>query len=510
MTPETAWAEAMRYENRANPFPFFDELRKTPVARVGDDLYVVTGYWELHKLLHDPRLSSDANRSPLLSGRSRAATASADVFEAYAPKHSFIATDPPDHDRMRRQAMRQFGPPHSPGLIPSMEPVIQRLCDDLLDNVNGKNRFDVVDDYAYPVPVSVICKILGVPLEDERMFHALIFDELAGVDFSPEAATDEGQARAAKGREANAELAQYLRELIDRYAREPGEGLISRLLHDDGPDGPMSPEEAAPNTALLLIAGHDSTVNTIAHCVLTALRNPGSLELAAQPPRTDPARHRGDTAAAVGGSVLSHPQRHQRHRGRWDCHPRRRGGHPVLRRRQPRPDPVRQPKPIRSRTQGQRAPRLGRRHPRLLWRSARSPGGQPRIRDLHPPRGESAARRRPAAVPAQPVLPRPAAPVDRLRRHQGLRPVKAFQFVEWQRPGELRDVPVPEPGPGQVLVRTRWRSGEIGDRPRSAHGPRVLGTFGTTRAFVSIWRRLDQRSSGLRHEGTVRALLAIS
>ena len=65
MTPETAWAEAMRYENRANPFPFFDELRKTPVARVGDDLYVVTGYWELHKLLHDPRLSSDGNRSPV-------------------------------------------------------------------------------------------------------------------------------------------------------------------------------------------------------------------------------------------------------------------------------------------------------------------------------------------------------------------------------------------------------------------------------------------------------------
>ena len=122
-----------------------------------------------------------------------------------------------------------------------MEPVIQRLCDDLLDNVNGKNKFDVVDEYAYPVPVTVICKILGVPLEDERMFHALIFDQLAGIDFSPEAATEEGQARAAKGRESNAKLAQYLRELIDRYAREPGEGLISRLLHDDGPDGPMSP-----------------------------------------------------------------------------------------------------------------------------------------------------------------------------------------------------------------------------------------------------------------------------
>ena len=81
---------------------------------------------------------------------------------------------------------------------------------------------------------------------------------------------------------------QYLRELIERYAREPGEGLISRLVHDDGPDGPMSPEEAVPNTSLLLIAGHDSTVNTIAHCVLTRAAQPRVARAAAQPPGTDP------------------------------------------------------------------------------------------------------------------------------------------------------------------------------------------------------------------------------
>ena len=118
MTPETAWAEAMRYENRANPFPFFDELRKTPVARVADDLYVVTGYWELHKLLHDPRLSSDGNRSPLLSARSQATPAGADDIEAYGPSRDLITTDPPDHDRMRRQVMRQFGPPALAGPHP--------------------------------------------------------------------------------------------------------------------------------------------------------------------------------------------------------------------------------------------------------------------------------------------------------------------------------------------------------------------------------------------------------
>ena len=65
MTPEEAWNEAMKQENRANPYPFFDELRKTPVARVTNGIYAVTGYEELIALAHDPRVSSDIRRSPL-------------------------------------------------------------------------------------------------------------------------------------------------------------------------------------------------------------------------------------------------------------------------------------------------------------------------------------------------------------------------------------------------------------------------------------------------------------
>jgi hypothetical protein len=65
MTAATAWAEAMKYEHRADPYPFFDQLRRTPVARVADDQYVVTGYWEVLALAHDPRVSSDISRSPV-------------------------------------------------------------------------------------------------------------------------------------------------------------------------------------------------------------------------------------------------------------------------------------------------------------------------------------------------------------------------------------------------------------------------------------------------------------
>ena len=166
----------------------------------------------------------------------------------------------------------------------------------------------------------------------------------------------------------------------------------------------MSPEEVVTNAILLFIAGHDSTVNTIAHCVLTVLRNPGSLELLRRRPELIPAAI--EEVLRLQSAVQFFPTRIRsgRHRDRGDGHPEGFGHLPPVRRRQPRPEPVPQPEQIRSRTQGQRAPRLGQRHPRLLWRSARAPGGQPRVRDLPSPRGEPAARRRPAAVPASNVF----------------------------------------------------------------------------------------------------------
>jgi fatty acid omega-hydroxylase len=202
MTPETAWAEAMKFENRPNPYPFFDELRKTPVAHVGNGVYVVTGYRELMTLAHDPRISSDTRRLKARAA-ANAGSESDPSLEAYGEHGNMIVSDPPDHDRQRRQAMRHFGPPHTTDLIPSTGPEISKLCNELLDRAKGKTRIDIVDDYAYPVPVMVICKILGVPLKDEPQFHDWIHDFMAGLmDMGPEAATEEGKARATKGKES--------------------------------------------------------------------------------------------------------------------------------------------------------------------------------------------------------------------------------------------------------------------------------------------------------------------
>jgi fatty acid omega-hydroxylase len=295
MNPEEAFDAAMRHENRANPYPFFDELRQTPVVRVTNGIYAVTGYEEVMALAHDPRVSSDLRKGQRPAGLGRRiadesmAEMTPEIAGGYRQEPSFIAQDPPEHDRARRQCMRFFGPPDSPDLIPGQEPLCQQIVNQLLDKAARQTRIDVVDDFAYPLPVNVICRIMGIPIEDEPQFHAWIADVVGGIfDLGPDIHTDEGQARRAKGEAADLELNEYIVGLAEKAAKSPGPGMISQLVHDDGPDGRMSTSAIVNNTILLFVAGHDSTVNLISHCVLTVLRNPWSIELLRDKPELIP------------------------------------------------------------------------------------------------------------------------------------------------------------------------------------------------------------------------------
>jgi cytochrome P450 len=279
---ETPWQQALRYTNRANPYPFYEELRKTPVARQPDGTYVVSTYREIVTLLHDPRVSSDPRKRPAPaaahtegSGEPQAAEPIREVLT----EPNIITCDPPEHDRDRRMMMPHFvGPPHAPHLISDLEPDIRRIVDGLLDDMKGKTRIDAVDDFAYPLPVTVICKVLGVPLEDEPRFHHWVETALDALDFGPEAASEEIRSRQAGGRQAVQEFAQFAADLLDRYAQQPGSGMLSAMVNEDGPEGRMSKGVLASNALLLVFAGHETTVNLIAHSVLTLLRHPDALE----------------------------------------------------------------------------------------------------------------------------------------------------------------------------------------------------------------------------------------
>ena len=262
---------------------------------MADNTYVVTGYREL--MAARPRSPDQFATSAAARVRAQPASdgrdprRAAEDLEAYGHDRSIIVSDPPEHDRARRQVMRHFGPPHSPEVIPGMEPDICGCATNCSTRSRpvAKNRLDIVDDYAYPVPVAVICKILGVPVKDEPMFHAWIFDFTGRRGSGPGGSLRGGQGpRARRAATAVPSCCSTWPTLIEQYRREPGEGLLSNLVNDDGPDGPMAPKEAVANAQLLLVAGHDSTVNTITHCVLTLLRNPESIDLLRRRPELIP------------------------------------------------------------------------------------------------------------------------------------------------------------------------------------------------------------------------------
>ncbi|MFF7600061.1 cytochrome P450 [Streptomyces mirabilis] len=258
------------YSNRADPYPLYAELRKTPVALQEDGSYVISTYRELSGILHDPHLSSDVRNltHPMPAMQERATP-------------SFINLDPPEHDRLRRLAMRHFGPPHTPGLVTGMEPDLTAIVAGLIDDFAGKQRIDIVDDFAYPFPVTVICHLLGVPREDEPRFHVWVNAIIDSIDYNPK--TDP-QEKLANGVQATKNLRRYLGGLLEQRHGHPGDDLLTRLANDDGPDGRMTDAEIVSTANLLLIAGHETTVNLITNGMLTLLRRPDVLQrLRAEP-----------------------------------------------------------------------------------------------------------------------------------------------------------------------------------------------------------------------------------
>lgn len=264
-------SEILDHANRANPYPLYEKLRKTPVYHDGNGLYAISTYYEIQSLLHDPRLSSDPRN---LAAVARDPLAGESEEEAAALPPSFLKLDPPDHDRLRRMTNRPFGPPHTPRRINGMRGDLETIVTGLIDGLGDPGRIDLVDQFSYPFPVTVICRLLGVPREDEARFHVWADTLAASLDPDPDADPEE---RLKTTHDARMELGMYLAGLIEERRKNPGDDMLSQLATSGGPDGAMSTMELLSTAALLLIAGHETTVNLITNGMLTLLRNPDVL-----------------------------------------------------------------------------------------------------------------------------------------------------------------------------------------------------------------------------------------
>ncbi|MEU9008568.1 cytochrome P450 [Streptomyces sp. NPDC048479] len=278
MTQATLLGQILDHANRADPYPLYAELRKTPVFREEDgSTYVVSNYWDIKGLLHDPRISSDArNLSP------EAAGALPDQEEEGTLPPTFLKLDPPEHDRLRRMTMRPFGPPKTPRRVHNMRGELSKIVSDLIDGFGDREQVDLVDNFSYPFPVTVICRLLGIPRDDEARFHTWADTIAASLD--PDPSKDPTERRRI-AQQARTELGMYLAGLIDERRKAPGDDMLSALATDHGPDGQMTPMEVISTAALLLIAGHETTVNLITNGMLTLLRNPDVLKRLREEPQ---------------------------------------------------------------------------------------------------------------------------------------------------------------------------------------------------------------------------------
>ncbi|MFB7668644.1 cytochrome P450 [Kitasatospora sp. NPDC056138] len=276
MAADTLYRRITDYATRADPYPLYAELREHRVARQEDGSYLVGTYHEIAELLHDPRISSDQ--------RNRTDPDEFALGREGMPV-SFIGLDDPEHDRLRRIAMRPFGPPHTPGRVDAMNDEIVKVAGELIDSFRNRDRVDLVDDFAYPLPVTVICRVLGVPREDEPRFHA--WSQTIIDSFDPTPGTDPTERRRA-GLDARGAMGEYLGDLADNRRGTHSDDLLAAFVNDPGPDGGFTREELMTTSVLLLIAGHETTVNLITNGMLTLLRHPEALDLLRREPALMP------------------------------------------------------------------------------------------------------------------------------------------------------------------------------------------------------------------------------
>lgn len=256
--------------SRPDPYPLYAELRQQRVRQVADGSYALARYRDVVSLLHDPRVSSDARNAAGPGGT---------VARDNAP---FIQRDPPDHDRLRAIAMRYFGPPASPGVVTGQQPEIQDFVEHLADALPRRGQADLVDQFAYPLPVSVICGLLGVPPQDEPQFSVWTEGIVKGLDAQEQEGADELLRLRDK---CQAEMFVYVNGLMGKHREHPDGSMLSNLANDADA---MTDAELGTTSVLLLIAGHETTVNLTANGILTLLRNPAMLERLREEPQWAP------------------------------------------------------------------------------------------------------------------------------------------------------------------------------------------------------------------------------
>ncbi|PFE93312.1 cytochrome P450 [Bacillus thuringiensis] len=183
-----------------------------------------------------------------------------------------LNSDPPNHSRLRSLVQKAF----TPKMITQLDGRIERIADDLISDIERKGTLNLVDDYSFPLPIIVISEMLGIPKEDQAKFRIWSHAVIASPETPEEIKETEKQL---------SEFITYLQYLVDIKRKEPKEDLVSALILAESEGHKLSARELYSMIMLLIVAGHETTVNLITNTVLALLENPNQLQLLKDNPK---------------------------------------------------------------------------------------------------------------------------------------------------------------------------------------------------------------------------------
>lgn len=252
---------------RCDPYPRYAELRESEVLhRTPDGFWVLTRHADVLAAVRDQRLSSNPVHVTRPPGSAREAAL---PFLGEIGIQLLLTADPPDHTRLRRLANKAF----TPRAVERLRPRVVEIVDQLLDAATADGRgFDVMADVAEPLPVVVICELLGVPVEDQAQFKpwSSTVSRIIDPDVTPDMV--EGAIPAIMG------FVQYFSALIEQRRADPRDDLLSSLIAAEAEGDSLGQQELMAMIILLFIAGHETTTNLIGNGTLALLHNPDQLE----------------------------------------------------------------------------------------------------------------------------------------------------------------------------------------------------------------------------------------
>jgi cytochrome P450 len=252
---------------KADPYPTYARLRSSaPVYRAalpdGRGVWLITRYDDVLAVLKDQRFVKDW-RGALAPEQLAQVPPIPEVMKPLS--QNMLDTDPPDHERLRALVSKAF----TPRLIERLRPRVQAISDGLLDAVQDRGEMDLIDDYAFPLPITVIAELLGVPAEDRNNFR-----EWSDAAVSGNASQEYMEQILIPHMQA---FTDYLRALFEEKRSNPKDDLVSALVRAEEAGDRLSEDELLGMVFLLLVAGHETTVNLIGNGVLALLQHPDQL-----------------------------------------------------------------------------------------------------------------------------------------------------------------------------------------------------------------------------------------